>query len=158
MRISLNTCSTHFHLTYMSKLIQDKQHNKPHYNDPHFLFYEWMKASDKIGASILSLTSQYSGICQCSCCYIFTKSLLLHFGKVLAGCWSLAWFLPIGLISEKQVECQTRKSSLERFSKPVYYCNFNNKTPNAKRLLLASNKKLCSHSWTCTFGVCGPRE
>jgi len=65
----------------MSELIQDKQHNKPHYNDPHFFFYEWMKASDKTGAAILPLTSQYSGICQCSCCYIFTESLLLHFGK-----------------------------------------------------------------------------
>jgi hypothetical protein len=62
MCISLNTFSTHFHLTYMSKLIQDEQYNKPHYYDPHFLFYEWMKGSDKRGAAILPLTSRYSGI------------------------------------------------------------------------------------------------
>jgi len=37
----------------MSKLIQDKQLNKPHYNDPHFLFCEWMKSSDKTRAAIL---------------------------------------------------------------------------------------------------------
>lgn len=77
----------------MSKLIQGKQHNKPYYYDPHLLCYELMKASDKIGAAVLSLTSQYSGICQCSHCYIFTKSLLLHFGTILAGCLSLPWFL-----------------------------------------------------------------
>jgi len=71
----------------MSKLIHDKQRNKPHYNDPHFLLYEWMKVSDKIEADIFG--SNFSIF------WNLPMFMLLHFYKIFAV---IFWQSPSGLL------------------------------------------------------------